>query len=225
MNVKKKTSALHHWQRFWMRFAGTTKIGKFATTLATWGTPPHYSREVLARIRNNSYISTKASIFHNDLQLTNKVFIDDHCLVYKNTGGGYIKIDDRVRIYRNTILENGKGGNIHIGEKSSIHPRCQINAYHADVVIGKQVMIAANCALYSYDHGTKLNIPIHEQAVSTKGPITIHDEAWIGTGAIILSGVTIGRGAVVGAGSVVTKDIPKNGIAIGNPAKVVKYRT
>lgn len=58
----------------------------------------------------------------------------------------------------------------------------------------------------------------------TKGPIIVEDDVWIGTNSMILSGVTIGQGAIVGAGSVVTKDIPPYAIVGGNPAKVLKYR-
>jgi virginiamycin A acetyltransferase len=58
----------------------------------------------------------------------------------------------------------------------------------------------------------------------SKGPIIIEDEVWIGTGALILSGVKIGRGAIVGAGAVVNKEIPPYAIAAGNPAKVIKFR-
>lgn len=57
-----------------------------------------------------------------------------------------------------------------------------------------------------------------------KGPITVCDDVWIGYGTIILSGVTIGQGAVVGAGSVVTKDVEPYSIVGGNPAKLIKYR-
>ena len=58
----------------------------------------------------------------------------------------------------------------------------------------------------------------------SKGPVTVEDEAWIGYGAIILSGVTIGKSSIVAAGSVVTHDIPPYAIAGGNPAKVIRYR-
>jgi len=223
-NTENTNLFIRKWRRFWMRFASTSRTGKIATNLATWFTPPHYARECLARIRKNSYLSTKATISHKNLILGDNIFIDDYCMIYQNKGNEYINIGKQVRIYRNTTLENGRGGNISIGSNSSIHPRCQLNAYHADIIIGEQVMIAANCALYSYDHGIKANAPIREQPLTAKGPITIHDEAWIGTGAIILSGVTIGEGAVVGAGSVVIKDVPANAIVVGNPAKVIKYR-
>ena len=55
-------------------------------------------------------------------------------------------------------------------------------------------------------------------------PVKIEDGAWIGGGAIILPGVTIGRNAVIGAGAVVTKDIPANAVAVGSPARVIRYQ-
>jgi virginiamycin A acetyltransferase len=58
----------------------------------------------------------------------------------------------------------------------------------------------------------------------SKGPIIIEDEVWLGYGAIILSGVRIGRGAIVGAGSVVTRNIPPYSIVAGNPARIIRYR-
>lgn len=59
---------------------------------------------------------------------------------------------------------------------------------------------------------------------TTKGPIVVEDETWIGTNALILSGVKIGKGAIVAAGAVVTKDVPNYSIVGGNPAKIIKYR-
>jgi acetyltransferase-like isoleucine patch superfamily enzyme len=59
---------------------------------------------------------------------------------------------------------------------------------------------------------------------TSKGPIIVEDEVWIGTNALILSGVKIGKGAIVAAGAVVTKDVPPYAIVGGNPAKIIKYR-
>ncbi|MBL0356227.1 MAG: CatB-related O-acetyltransferase [Chitinophagaceae bacterium] len=63
-----------------------------------------------------------------------------------------------------------------------------------------------------------------ERDATSKGPVIIEDEVWLGFGAIVLSGVTIGKGAIIAAGSVVVKDIPPYAIAGGNPAEVIKYR-
>jgi acetyltransferase-like isoleucine patch superfamily enzyme len=84
--------------------------------------------------------------------------------------------------------------------------------------------LAQNCALYSYNHSFAPDQPISKQPLQTKGPIIIEDHAWLGVGVIVLSGVRIGKGAVVGAGSVVTDNIPDGAIAAGAPARVVKMR-
>lgn len=63
-----------------------------------------------------------------------------------------------------------------------------------------------------------------ELDATTKGAIHISDDVWIGTRAMILSGVTIGKGAIIGAGAIVTKDIPPYAIVGGNPAKIIRYR-
>lgn len=70
----------------------------------------------------------------------------------------------------------------------------------------------------------KVKLLEQETEAKSKGNITIGDDVWIGYGSIILSGVTIGRGSVVAAGSVVTHDIPPYAIVAGNPAKIIKYR-
>ncbi len=212
------------WSRFWMRFSSTTPLGRLATRLAVLPAPPHYAREYLARFSPLGYVSPSAVIHHSGLRRGSRVFIDDRCLIYQNRGGGTVSLGDNARIYRDVIIETGAGGYVEIGDHSSIHPRCQLNGYLQPIRIGSQVMIAANCALYSYDHGVEVDQPIHQQPLQSRGPIVIEDEAWLGTGVIVLSGVTIGRGAVIGAGSVVTRDVPENGIAVGNPARLIKLR-
>ena len=78
--------------------------------------------------------------------------------------------------------------------------------------------------LYPYDHGIEPDRPIRQQPLQTKGGITIGNEAWLGVGVIVLGCVRIGDGAVIGAGSVVTQDVPDGSIALGTPARVVKTR-
>lgn len=65
---------------------------------------------------------------------------------------------------------------------------------------------------------------LHKGSASCKGAIIVDDDVWIGESAIIMAGVHIGRGAVIGAGAVVTKDVPPYAVAVGTPAKIVKYR-
>lgn len=64
----------------------------------------------------------------------------------------------------------------------------------------------------------------HQDEAYSNGPIVVNDDSWIGINSIIMSGVTIGKGAVIAAGSVVTKDVPEYAIVGGNPAKIIKYR-
>ena len=94
----------------------------------------------------------------------------------------------------------------------------------ASIRIGSGVLIGPNCAVYSYDHGTGPDTSIRQQPLTTKGDVHIGDDSWLGFGVIVLSVVRIGKGAVIGAGSVVTSDIPDNAVAIGIPARVVKMR-
>lgn len=214
-----------YWMKFWMRFAGTGFLGRTATRLAALPAPPHKARPFLAEMNPRGYISAKATISHSDIAFGAHVFLDDRVLIFQRKEGGPVKIGDRVYIFRDAILETGHGGSLTIGNGSSIHPRCQINAYLSEIRIGNGVMIAPSCALYSYDHGFSPGQPIRKQPLQSKGPIIIEDEAWLGYGAIILGGVRIGKGAAIGAGSVVTHDVPDGAIAVGNPARVVKMRT
>lgn len=207
-----------------MRFATPGLLGRMATRLAAWPAPPHYSREYLAGLRQRGYIAASATIHHTAFYSGARLFIDERCMIYQNRDGGAVQLGNEVRIYRDVIIETGSGGGLEVGDRSSFHPRCQVNAYLEPIRIGRQVMIAANCALYSYDHGTEADRPIHEQPLRSRGPIVIEDEAWLGTGVTVLSGVTIGKGAVIGAGSVVTRSIPAGAIAVGNPARVLKSR-
>ena len=151
-------------------------------------------------------------------------FIGDRVIILQKTSGGKVKIGSYVNIYRDTIIETDFGGDLTIGDYSSIHPRCQINAYVSSVTINKGVMIAPNCAIYPHTHGLEYGHAHSEAAFGSKGPILIDDEAWLGFGVIVLGGVRIGKGAAVGAGAVVTHDIPDNAIAVGNPAKVIRFR-
>lgn len=89
-----------------------------------------------------------------------------------------------------------------------------------DVLTGRFVLISDN------NHGTpgvkeELCIPPAKRILSSKGPITIGNSVWIGDRATILGGVTIGDGAIIAAGSVVTKDIPAGAIVVGNPGRII----
>jgi acetyltransferase-like isoleucine patch superfamily enzyme len=212
------------WMRFWARNSGAGPVGRLASRLAAWVAPPHLERVVLSRQSLHGYIDAAATVYHSDLHLGRNVYIGPGVQIFETAGGGPVILGDRVVIHRNAVLEAGRQGAITLGADSSIHPGCQLKAYMAPILIGEGVMIAANVALYSYDHGIAPDLPIRQQAIVAKGPITIENEVWVGTAAIILSGVTIGEGAVVAAGAVVNMDVPAGAIAAGNPARIVKHR-
>ena len=134
-------------------------------------------------------------------------------------------LGDRVHLYGDTYIQTGDAGTVAIGSDTHIQFRCQLSAYKAPIKIGSKVQIAPECAFYPYAHGIAPDRPIKEQPLTTKGGITIEDDVWLGYRTIVLDGVCIGRGAVIGAGSVVTQNIPPNAIAVGIPARVVKMRS
>lgn len=213
------------WTLFWLSFAGLSFLGRIAARFAMWFAPPHKARTILAEMSSKGFIAPSVIIYHSDLQLGTNVLIDDRVIIYQAKDGGQVKIGNYVRILRDAIIETGLGGSLQIGNKTWIHPRCQINAYNASIYIGCDVQVAPGCAFYSYDHGFEPDERIVTQPLQTKGNIVVGDSAWLGVGVIVLSGVRIGRDAVIGAGSVVTHDIPDGAIAIGMPARTVKMRS
>jgi acetyltransferase-like isoleucine patch superfamily enzyme len=208
-----------------MRHAGLDAKGRWATRLATWFAPPHKAATLLAKMNPIGFVSPSAIIHHTGLTLGANILIGDRVILYQAKDGGRIVIGDRACVLRDTAIETGYGGEIFIGSRTWIQPRGQVNAYLGSIRIGAGVDIAPNCALYAYDHGFAREKPIRDQALTTKGDIVIGDHAWLGVGATVLSGVNIGEGAVVAAGSVVTEDIPDFCIAAGSPASVVGERS
>ena len=94
----------------------------------------------------------------------------------------------------------------------------------SDISIGNDCLIAPFCYFVDSDHGIELGSLIREQSM-VSAPIVIGNDVWLGTGAVVMQGVNIGDGAVVAAGSLVTKDIPPNTIYGGVPAKFIQKRT
>lgn len=114
---------------------------------------------------------------------------------------------------------NGKADNLTLGRECVIGNRVHL-ALHEKIKLGNNVVINDGCVLLTASHD--VNSPDWQQV---KAPIIIEDYAWIATNSIILPGVIIGRAAVVGAGAVVTKNIPAYQVVVGNPARIVKERT
>jgi len=213
------------WARYWMGFAGLGFFGRMATRLAGMFVPPFFGRTHLAWITPRGYVSPTAKIHHSKLVRGPRVFIGDRVFIFQDKDGGPVELAQGVHLYDDISILTSSGGSIEIGAHTRVQPRCQFTAAVAAIRIGTNVEIAPNCAFYPYDHGIEAGKLIREQALTTKGGISIEDGAWLGFGVIVLDGVRIGKGAVVGAGSVVMHDIPDGAVAFGVPARVVKMRS
>jgi acetyltransferase-like isoleucine patch superfamily enzyme len=107
---------------------------------------------------------------------------------------------------------------LRIGEHTVVNQRCRLDS-RGGITVGNNVSISANVTILSADHDVKAPAFTYRER-----SVKIDDYAFIGTGSIILPGVSIGRGAVVAAGSVVPRSLPPLAIVAGNPAKVVGER-
>jgi len=109
-----------------------------------------------------------------------------------------------------------------LGDHSGIGIRAQING---KVMIGNNVMMGPDVCIYAKNHAfDRTDIPMNLQGFTPEKPVVIEDDVWIGAKAIILPGVHIGTGVVIGAGAVVTKDVPDYAVVGGNPARILKMR-
>lgn len=139
-----------------------------------------------------------------------------------------IRFGDDVRVREHAWIQatsslTHPGVGLVIGSGTYIGPRCLLGA-GGGITIGARVTFGAGVHLLAENHefrdGARL---IQDQGVTRAG-ITVEDDVWVGNQVIVLDGVHIGRGAVVGAGAVVTKDVPPMAIVVGNPARVAGHR-
>ena len=117
---------------------------------------------------------------------------------------------------------------VRIGSDVSIGTGTWLSAVNASITIGNKVMMAPEVAIICGDHHIssvgRYMFDVTEKAPEDDRPVVVEDDVWIGFRAIVLKGVTLGRGCVVGAGSVVTRDVPPYSIVAGVPARVVSAR-
>ncbi len=200
---------------------------------------------LLIKIRHVLEYSSHFNVFFK-MRLWNKIKNRYRFLVFSHKIGGH---DGRFNIQTGVVANNprcvflGKNVNIgsntffnavtyyqgtrynpviKIGEGTSIGRNCTLSSI-IRVDIGKHVLFASQIHITDHSHGYQdIDRPISPQQLTTKGPVIIEDDCWLGFGCEILSGVHIGKHCVVAARAVVTKDVPSYCIVAGNPARIVK---
>jgi len=122
-----------------------------------------------------------------------------------------------------SVVINANRGRVTLGDRSWLGPFCLVYG-NGGVTIGSNVLVAGHSSINTVSHSIdRCDIPVNDQPVLID-PVVIEDDVWIGLNAVILQGVTIGRGTIVGAGAVVNKSIPPWSIAVGVPVRVIGRR-
>lgn len=158
------------------------------------------------------------------------VTLGDHCLISPEARicprQGIINIGDYTQVAQGAAVQ----GNVTIGHHASVQAYTSLIGYGSAgetkglIKIGNHVRIAPYVFIIAGNHRfTDTERPISEQGLEF-APVTIEDDVWIGSHVVVLAGVTISKGCVIGAGSVVTRNIPPYAIAVGSPAKVIRSR-
>lgn len=118
-------------------------------------------------------------------------------------------------------------GNIEIGSHVYFGANCVIQSVHGDILIGDHVMFGPGVHIHGGNHKIDDLDGFMDEAKKQYGddpPVVISNDVWIGANAIVLPGVTVGEGAVIGAGSVVTHNVEPYAVVAGNPAKILRFR-
>jgi acetyltransferase-like isoleucine patch superfamily enzyme len=175
----------------------------------------------------------KGVVFGRNITLRHphKIVIGDNCVLddnvvldakgEKNEG---LRLGDNVYIGRNTIL-SCKEGSITIGDYTNIAANCSLLA-ETEITLGQYCFLAGHCFLVAGGNHSFNDVsrPIMFQPSVSKGGIRLGDDVWLGAGVIVLDGASIGRGAVVGAGSVVTGSLPEYAVAVASRRLVITDR-
>lgn len=181
-------------------------------------------RLILCRMGENAFIQAGAEILG-----TARIAVGNNVSIFRNTQiqaeseSSQIVIGDRVTIQHSTDIVAFENACIEIGEQTFINHHVWIHGV-GSVRIGRECLIAPYVGIVAESRNyADPSCSIASQEKTYKG-VVIEDDCWLGHRVSVLDGVTIGRGSVIGAGAVVTKDIPPYSIAVGVPAKVVGSR-
>lgn len=181
-------------------------------------------RKFYLSIINQCYISKRANIYNVNLKLFKNVTIYENSIIgFNSKRESIIVLGSGVKIlpFSSIIPQSSK---ISVGSGSTINYGCILYGGKKGLSIGENCRIAANTVFAPMNHIYKdRNKNIKDQGETSLG-ITLEDDVWIGSNSCILDGVTIGHGSIVGAGSVVTKNVPCFSVVAGVPAKLIKKR-
>jgi acetyltransferase-like isoleucine patch superfamily enzyme len=162
------------------------------------------------------------------LQAGKELIIEDYAEINARSSQKII-LGNRVTIGKYAIIRPGNlyggepGEGLVVGDHSNIGPYCYIGC-SGHISIGNNVMISPRVSIYAENHVfDQIDTTIKSQGVK-KEKVVIEDDCWIASNSILLAGVTIGKGSVVAAGSVVTQDVPPYSVVAGVPARVIKNR-
>ena len=150
-------------------------------------------------------------------------YTEIHGLCEELVFGNNVTISRGVMIRPSSYYGGDYGKGLVIGDNSSIGPHGYVGC-SGKITIGKNVMFGPKCSLFAENHiFSNTGLDIKSQGVAQKG-ITIEDDCWIGSNCVILDGVRIGKGSVIGAGTLVSKDIAPGSIVMDKRNKIRKSR-
>jgi acetyltransferase-like isoleucine patch superfamily enzyme len=180
---------------------------------------------LFARAGRKTFWGRNISLWHpGRMWIGDGVVVDDGCyLDAKGCGPGEFRIEDGAFISRGCIV-SGKDGPLRIGPRANIGAGCTLYA-STRLEIGADTLLAAHCYVGGGRYTTRgrTDIPIAQQPVERQG-VVIGEDCWLGAGVVVIDGVRIGRGSVVGAGAVVTRDVEPFSVMAGVPARPVGHR-
>ncbi|GFK93957.1 Maltose O-acetyltransferase [Fundidesulfovibrio magnetotacticus] len=182
-------------------------------------------RPLLGACASTPVFESGAELLHMDsIRLGRSVYVDR--LARLHASAAAIELGDCTRVMRAAYLctftsDSRPGEGIVTGARCWIGVNAVLASGQGGITLGEQVLIGPGAMIVTGDHDfRRLDLQAVERAYTGR-PVTVGDNVWIGAGAVLLGGVTVGRDAVIAAGAVVTRDVPPRSVAGGVPAKII----
>jgi acetyltransferase-like isoleucine patch superfamily enzyme len=185
-------------------------------------------------IDKKNSIKSRRNYYNTLAQIDDTTILGDEAIIQNATGDkSKIKIGAESWI-RGYLLVFNHGGSISIGDYTFIGPDTRIWSAK-EIVIGNRVLISHNVNIHDNNSHPSSSEDRHLDYIHIKSkglqkinflnekPVIVEDDVWIGFNCTIFKGVKIGKGAIIGSGSIITKDVPPYAVVIGNPQRIIKY--